>query len=418
MLPKIETWSIERLKPWAKNPRSIKKDRFEELKSRLKRQGQIKPLLVTADGTVIGGNMRLKAMQELGIKEVCVSVRPVKTDKEIFDEALTDNEEFGYYEDQAVAELALELGFGSLELERYELHLGQPTKLNLITERFGPEAEDDEPPAVSSAPPQSVLGEVYQLGRHRLMCGDSAVATDVQLLLNGVVPTLMATDPPYGVEYDPEWRDGADLGVGERSKGKVNNDSQVDWSEAYSLFPGNVAYVWHAGVYSDRVAQNLRDCGFNIVAQIIWAKQHFAMSRGDYHWQHEPCWYAVRQGKTHNWRGDRKQTTIWNIKNNNSFGNNDKEETWGHGTQKPVECMARPVRNNTSEGQAVYDPFGGTGTTLVACERLNRTCYMMELDPKYCDVIRKRYIKLIDPESWEETWQEKTPSIQAADQPK
>jgi DNA modification methylase len=203
----------------------------------------------------------------------------------------------------------------------------------------------------------------------------------------------MVTDPPYGVEYDPSWRDGADLGVGERSRGKVQNDDIVDWTDAYTLFEGDVVYVWHAGKFTHIVAKNLEDCGFDIVSQIIWAKQHFALSRGDYHWQHEPCWYGARKGKKHHWRGARDQSTVWEIKNNNSFGNSNKEETWGHGTQKPVECMQKPIENNSLANDYVYDPFGGSGTTLIACEKTGRRCLMMELDEKYCDIIIRRWQK-------------------------
>ena len=201
----------------------------------------------------------------------------------------------------------------------------------------------------------------------------------------------MITDPPYGVDYDPEWRDESDLVVGERSKGKVKNDDRVDWTDAYSLFTGDVVYIWHAGRYAERIAKNLIDCGFEIVSQIIWAKQHFAISRGNYHWQHEPCWYAVRKGKNHRWQGSRDQSTLWEIKNNNAFGNSNPEEKFGHGTQKPIECMARPIRNNSEKGDIVYDPFLGSGTSLIAAEQLGRICYGLELEPKYCDMIIARY---------------------------
>jgi DNA modification methylase len=222
-----------------------------------------------------------------------------------------------------------------------------------------------------------------------LLCGDSTQAHNVDKLLNGVKPNLMVTDPPYGVEYDAEWREGRDLGIGERSKGKVMNDDRADWHEAYDLFPGNIAYIWSAGLRSKEVVESMLASGFKLRAQIIWVKQHFAMSRGDYHFQHEPCWYGVR--KKGDWHGDRKQTTVWEIKNNNSFGNSAKEETFGHSTQKPVECMRRPILNNSSEGQAVYDPFLGSGTTIIAAEQTGRHCFGLELSPEYCDIIVKRW---------------------------
>jgi DNA modification methylase len=140
-----------------------------------------------------------------------------------------------------------------------------------------------------------------------------------------------------------------------------------------------------------------------MVSQIIWAKQHFALSRGDYHWQHEPCWYAVKKGSKHNWQGARDQSTLWQIANMNAFGTNDEDERTAHSTQKPLECMARPIRNNTIEGDIVYDPFLGSGTTLIAAEKLKRVCFGMELSPGYCDLIVKRWIKYMEENGLEYT---------------
>lgn len=207
----------------------------------------------------------------------------------------------------------------------------------------------------------------------------------------GGIANLMVTDPPYGVKYDPSWREGCDLGVGKRSKGKVLNDDKADWTETWRLFGGNIAYVWHGGLHTSTVENSLVTAGFQMRAQIIWAKQHFVLSRGDYHWMHEPCWYAVRKGAKGKWTGDRKQSTVWQIKNNNSFGNSEKEETVGHGTQKPVECMRLPIQNNSEKGEIVYDPFLGSGTTLIAAEKMERICYGMELSPEYVDIIVKRW---------------------------
>lgn len=240
--------------------------------------------------------------------------------------------------------------------------------------------EAPEPPA----DPVSRVGDVWLLGRHRILCGDSTVASDVERVLAGVKPHLMVTDPPYGVEYDPKWR--ADAGVNKNTAklGKVENDDRADWRDAWALFPGDVAYVWHAGVHAGVVADSLTACGFAIRSQIIWAKDRFALSRGDYHWQHEPCWYAVR-AKGH-WAGDRSQSTLWQIKSRDDSG-------VGHGTQKPVECMKRPIENNSSPGQAVYEPFSGSGTTIIAAEMTGRACYAIELSPAYVDVAVTRWEK-------------------------
>jgi DNA modification methylase len=200
----------------------------------------------------------------------------------------------------------------------------------------------------------------------------------------------MVTDPPYGVEYDPQWRERAGLGR-QRQVGAVTNDHQADWSAAYKLFTGDIAYVWHAGVHAAEVAESLAAAEFQIRSQIVWAKQHFALSRGNYHWQHEPCWYGVRKGRSSRWRGDRTQSTVWQIANLNSFGGNRDEPVTGHGTQKPVELMRRPILNHTERGDWVYDPFLGSGTTLIAVEQTERVCLGLEIDPRYVDVTVSRW---------------------------
>lgn len=194
----------------------------------------------------------------------------------------------------------------------------------------------------------------------------------------------MVTDPPYGVEYDPNWRNDAGAAKTKRT-GKVLNDDRADWHEAWRLFPGDVAYVWHAALHAGTVADSLVAAGFDIRSQIVWAKERMVLSRGHYHWQHEPAWYAVRSGATGHWSGDRTQTTLWTIPNR------DQDASTVHGTQKPVECMRRPMLNNTSPGQAVYDPFLGSGTSLIAAETSGRSCYGTELDPAYVDVIVTRW---------------------------
>lgn len=234
------------------------------------------------------------------------------------------------------------------------------------------------------------LGQVWDIMSgdgervHRLRCGDSTAAIDVKDLLQGAVPFIMVTDPPYGVEYDPEWRKEAGINDSERM-GKVSNDERFDWTAAYELFPGPVAYVWHGGKHAGSVADNLHDAGFEIRTQIIWNKPSLIISRGHYHWKHEPCWYAVRDGETAKWCGNRKQSTIWNIE--------AKEDLTGetvHSTQKPAECMARPIRNHGAPGDIVYDPFLGSGTTILAADQCDRICYGMELDPGYIAVILER----------------------------
>jgi DNA modification methylase len=243
--------------------------------------------------------------------------------------------------------------------------------------------EVPEPPAV----PVAQLGEVWQLGRHRLVCGDATKAEDVARALGGVQPHLMVTDPPYGVDYDSDWRNAAKrpdgTPYGANAIGRVANDDRNDWREAWRLFPGQIIYCWHAGRHASNVQVSLEAANFEIVCQIVWAKDRFIISRGDYHWQHEPCWYAVRKGKKHEWSGDRSQSTLWQIAHL-------KSET-GHSAQKPVDCMKRPIENNSSPGQAVYDPFVGSGTTIIAAEMTARACHAIEINPTYVDVSIERW---------------------------
>jgi DNA modification methylase len=244
---------------------------------------------------------------------------------------------------------------------------------------------DPEEVPAPPAMPVSRLGDVWLLGHHRLACGDCTDAPVVQAALGGVRPHLMVTDPPCGVEYDPAWRHEALEGSKTQRTGKVLNDHRADWREAWALFPGDVAYVWHGALHASTVADSLTACGFCIRAQIVWAKERLVLGRGHYHWQHEPCWYAVRDGAKGHWAGDRKQTTLCSIPSR------DQDVDTVHGTQKPVACMRRPIENNSSPGQAVYEPFSGSGTTLIAAETTGRACHAVELSPAYVDVAVLRW---------------------------
>jgi DNA modification methylase len=242
-------------------------------------------------------------------------------------------------------------------------------------------------------------GKTFQAkptGGHRIVCGDSTSAGTVNVALDGAKSHLMVTDPPYGVDYDADWRNHAlradGSKIGGRAIGKVENDTRADWSEAWALFPGDVAYVWHGALHSSEVAQSLEASGFSIRSQIIWAKQQFAIGRGDYHWQHEPCWYAVRKSRPGHYAGDRTQSTLWQI------DKPVKSET-GHSTQKPVECMKRPIENNSAIGDAVYEPFSGSGTTIIAAQMTGRICHAIELNPAYVDVAVLRWQAFVGAEA-------------------
>ena len=282
-----------------------------------------------------------------------------------------------------------ELDFGGFDLGLIGF---EPDRLRTVLTGLGSNGLTD-PDSVPEVPEQPVTrcGDLWLLGDHRVGCGDSTSPSDVAPVLAGSAPHLMVADPPYGVSYEPSWRARRGLSAGRLAQGKVLNDDRADWREAYALFPGDVAYVWHGALHGDVVAADLAARGLQLRAQIIWVKQHFTLSRGDYHWKHETCWYAVREDKASHWGGDRTQTTVWEIPNNNPFGNRQREKSWGHGTQKPVECMRRPIANNSRPGQMIYDPFLGSGTSLIAAEMTGRVCCGIELNPAYVDVIVRRW---------------------------
>lgn len=234
-------------------------------------------------------------------------------------------------------------------------------------------------------------GDLWLLGPHRLLCADATSARSVYRLFDGRQPGLMATDPPYGVRYDPTWRDQMSPSGKVPSRGKVSNDHRADWRAAFMLFHGDVAYVWHGGLHATVVADGLRSLGFELRSQILWRKQHFAIGRGDYHWQHECAWYAVRSKSKRPWFGGRKQSTVWDVANASAFGGCLDDGKTIHSTQKPVELMRRSILNHTEAGGLVYDPFSGSGSTLIAAESSGRTCLGLEIDPVYVDVIVRRW---------------------------
>jgi DNA modification methylase len=230
--------------------------------------------------------------------------------------------------------------------------------------------------------PYVQLGEMWQLGRHRILCGDSTNAEDAARLLDGAKPALTVTDQPFGVGFDPSRRAGA------FRKGLVTNDDRADWREAWALSPSDVLYDWHSGIHAAEVGASIEASGFRIRSQIIWSKPAPVMGRGAYSWQHEPCFYAVREGATAGWIGDRKQSTVWEVPNVHRTRGTSDDMITDHGTQKPVEVMARPIRNHTGD---VYEPFSGSGSTLIAAEQLGRRCYAMEIEPKYVQMAIERW---------------------------
>lgn len=382
-LPAIETVAIEKLKPWGKNPR--KEHAVEQIAKSMEAFGVLAPIIVQK-GTyrILAGHGRLQAMRKLGVLETPVVVADL-TDEQAAAYTVADNKltELAEWDLPALAEILKDL-----EAQKFDVKLTgfDDTDLRQLARlSLADEIDETHPVPAPPAIARTERGDVWQLGVHRLICGDSTNAEDVAKLLAGEKPFLMVTDPPYGVEYDPTWRTESGLRKAGGREGKVANDDRVDWTAAWRLFPGDVIYCWHAGRFAGDVAAQLISAGFEIRSQIIWSKPRFAISRGHYHWKHEPCWYAVRGGHQAKWAGDRTQTTVWEIPLKDGSGETE------HGTQKPLECMARPMRNHGDTNDSVYEPFSGSGTTLIAAQALGRRCFAVEIEPRYVDVAVKRW---------------------------
>jgi DNA modification methylase len=385
---RVELWATDRLRPYERNPR--KNDHaVERMLASIREFGFKIPILVRSNGDVVDGHLRLKAAHRLGMKEVPVILCDEWTEAQVKAFRLMVNRSVNWADWDA--EL---VAFEIKELQALDFDLAltgfDPVEIDdfLFHGDLDSQSEQDIPEPIEEVVTER--GDLWICGEHRVWCGDATSEECVSVLFEKAKPVLMVTDPPYGVDYDPTWRERAGLGR-LRQTGAIPNDTQVDWTKAYQHFTGDVAYVWHAGIHAAEVASGLERIGFRIRAQIIWAKQHFALGRGDYHWQHEPCWYAVREDKASNWCGDRTQSTVWQIANLNPMGGSRQEPATGHGAQKPIELMRRPILNHTLRGEIVYDPFLGSGTTLVAAESTDRICYGVEIDPRYVDVIVKRW---------------------------
>lgn len=382
---KIVKKKITDLKPAKYNPRRISEAAKRGLSASMQRFGCVDPIIWNRHtDTVVGGHQRLEILVSQGIEQIeCVEVDLDPQEEKALNVALNSEKLQGEWDLPALQEVLGELhGFEGLLFE----------ELLPLSEEIFKDRNEVEEVVEESQLAVSCRGEVWVCGRHRVMCGDSTSAEDTAKLLRGIKPVLMVTDPPYGVDYDPAWRDRADLVVGKRSKGKVVNDDIVDWSSVWALWDAPVLYSWCAGLFVARVGGFLEKCSYKLISLIVWVKQHFVISRGDYHWKHEACWYAVKNGHKHNWQGARDQTTVWEISNNNCMGGQG-EEKFGHGTQKPIECMLRPILNNSARGEVVCDPFLGVGTTLIAAERSGRICFGMEISPRYVDMSIRRWEK-------------------------
>lgn len=363
------------------NPRKCSKDKLEKLMRSIEsfpEMMKLRPMVYDPKTMyVLGGNQRLAAIRKLGMKEIPDEWAIAATDltpEQQKEFVLRDNVQLGDWDFEM-----LSAEFGEFDLE--EMGMDMP-EIDVTP----PEATEDDfdEPDIQTVQTDIKRGDIIEIGRHRLMCGDSTSERDVNALLVGNKPQLMVTDPPYGVEYNAEWRKESGLTNG-GAFGKVTNDDNADWTEAWKLSPADVCYVYHAGIKSVIVYNSLVSAGYEPINLIVWNKSSIVIGRGDYHHKHEPIWYKHKKGKNHLWAGSRKESTVWDI-------NKPSRTETIHSTQKPIECMAKPIKNHTAK--EIYDPFLGSGSTMVACHQLDRICYGMEISEQYCQVIVDRMRKL------------------------
>ncbi|HEY8777896.1 MAG TPA: DNA methyltransferase [Gaiellaceae bacterium] len=409
MLEVIEM-KIEELLLNERNPRRMRPERRAQfLKTLAAERGltEARPVIARrSNKEVIAGNMRLQGARELGwktIPTVLVDVDDLRAATWTF----LDNRQFGEDDEDLAAELLAELQErgGDLELTGFDRAATDALLRRLLHREKNPDLVLPLP----EEEPDSVLGTIYEMGPHRLMCGDATNPAHVRDLLGNATPLLLATDPPYGIGLDNRWRDRAGLNTRSgsssgRARGRpldghastsIASDDRCDWSEAYELVPSlTVAYVWVASARACEVEAGLERIGFQVRQQLIWDKGLFALSRQHYHWAHEPCLYATRTGARVPWYGPRNQSTVWRAASPKmvmAAAGGPADTKLDHATQKPVVLFSTPITNHLSVGEIVYDPFAGSGTSVIAAELTGRVCYAMELDPRCCDLVRERW---------------------------
>jgi DNA modification methylase len=399
---KIVRIPIEMINPAPYNPRIDLQpgdEEYEKLKRSIEEFGYVEPLVWNRrTGNLVGGHQRYKILvNEKGLKELDVSeVDLDETREKALNIAL--NKISGDWETTKLAELLQELqasdeidfeltGFSEEEFDE----LLEQLDIELEPDVEYEEVEDDEFDVESELEnieePITKRGDIWLLGEHRLLCGDSTNLEEVQRLMNGKRAAMVFTDPPYNVDYTGKTKDAL----------KIQNDHMDNESfyrflyDAFSVMykvteEGGPIYVCHADSEGLNFRKAMIDSGWLLKQCIIWVKNSIVLGRQDYHWQHEPILYGWKPGAAHKWAGDRKQSTVWEY---------DKpQRNAEHPTMKPVPIPAKAIQNSSYKGDIVFDPFGGSGSTLIAAEKTGRICYTVELDPKYCDVIVKRYEEL------------------------
>lgn len=363
---------VKDIKPYEKNAKKHDKTQIANVAESISRFGFAQPLVVDKDNVLIIGHCRLLAAKQLKLREVPVVRMDDLTEEEVKQLRLLDNKlnESDWDLDLLMDEV------GELDFDGFDLDWGfKELEDSSVVEDEAPEPDMENPPI-------SKLGDVWLLGNHRIMCGDSTNEDDVAKLMNGESADLLVTDPPYNVDYEG--------GTGM----KIQNDSMSDekfrsfLKDAFtnainSMKAGAAFYIWHADSEGFNFRTACKEVGLQIRQCLIWQKNSMVMGRQDYQWKHEPCLYGWKEGAGHKWNADRRQTTIL------EFDRPTKSDL--HPTMKPVNLISYQVRNSSEQGDLVLDLFGGSGSTLMACEQLGRTCYTMEYDPRYADVIVKRW---------------------------
>ena len=384
----IERKNTADLLPADYNPRKDLKPgdaEYEKLKRSIEQFGYVEPVIWNkTTGRVVGGHQRLKVLIDMGIIEVeCVVVEMDESKEKALNVAL--NKISG---DWATDKLALLIA--DLQGEDFDVSLTgfEPAEIDALfkdTIKDGIKDDDFDVEAELKNPTITKLGDVWTLGRHRLVCGDSTKTETFEILMNGVKANLVITDPPYNVNY-------------EGSAGKIKNDNMADeafynfllaaYTQMHSAMADDASiYVFHADTEGLNFRRAFADAGFYLSGCCIWKKQSLVLGRSPYQWQHEPCLYGWKKNGKHQWYTGRKETTIWEF---------DKPKKNGdHPTMKPIPLLAYPIMNSSMSNAVVLDPFGGSGSTLIACEQSERICHTIELDEKFCDVIVKRYIEQV-----------------------
>jgi len=411
---RLELWPIEKLKNWELNPRGIEKVDFEDLKHQIKELKVYKPLVVTEDGVVLGGNMRTRAYKDLGFTELYVSIVDAPTEELKLKYAISDNDNKGYYEQDKLAEIAAHV---EEQLKHYAVNLGKLHSVSEIIDKFRPTNEDDfdaEAEYDAIVTPVSVLGDVYQLGDHRLMNGDSANPEHWQKLMQGEKGRLVFTDPPYNVDYvSPSGfsYDSAKYGGSSETRfndNKTDVDAQVFYTKVLECLKTITTddapiYWWFANSNYTLNYNAFSAAGYKMSQVIIWLKNNMVFSRGqDYHRIYEPCMFGWKEGQTHftnNAINDLKDVfnvdfTDFNEMLDVWYERKDSVNTYIHPTQKPVRLAERGIKKSSEPGDIVIDAFSGSASTLIGCELLHRRCRAIELDPKFVDVGIKRWEKL------------------------